>query len=282
MIPVSFEFFPPKTPDQQAQLQSTVEALLPLSPDYVSVTFGAGGSTLDYTVETIRMLVKRFGLNAAPHLSCMGGTRSEIRAMLRTYQELGCKRIVALRGDMPSGMASMGEFRYASDLVQFIRAETGDYFHLEVAAYPEIHPQAESAAADLEHFIYKMRAGANAAITQYFFNADAYFRFVEEVRAKGCQAAIVPGIMPITNYSQLKRFSDVCGAEIPRWVLKRMQCLGDDVDAIRDFGLEVVTELCKRLIRGGAPGLHFYTLNRARASIAVCEQLGLRARSAAA
>lgn len=259
-------------------MHEAVEQLAPLAPEYVSVTFGAGGSTLDYTVETVRTLVKKFDLPAAPHLSCMGGTRAEIRSLLRSYRELGCKRIVALRGDLPSGMASMGEFRYASDLVKFIREETGAHFHIEVAAYPEVHPQADDAADDLKHLIHKISSGANGAITQYFFNADGYFRLRDELSAHGISAALVPGIMPITNYSQLKRFSDVCGAEIPRWIAKRLQSYGDDVESIRAFGTEVVSTLCRRLLDGGAPALHFYTLNRARATLAICQNLGLGAR----
>ncbi len=272
-IPLSFEFFPPKTGEQQAQLERALPAFKALAPQYVSVTFGAGGSTLSYTPETVRQLREDHGLDAAPHLSCMGGTRAEIAALLQRYRDMGCKRVVALRGDMPSGMATFGELRYASELVAFIRQQHGDHFHVEVAAYPETHPQAEDARADLEHFIGKLRAGADGAITQYFYNADAYFRFVADLRARGIETPVVPGIMPITQYAQLRRFSELCGAEIPRWIARRLQSMGDDADAIRAFGIEVVAELCQRLIDGGAPGLHFYTLNRARGTLAVVERL---------
>lgn len=272
---ISFEFFPPKTIEQREQLEQTVLKLKPLKPDYVSVTFGAGGSTLDYTVESVRGLVQRHGLDTAPHLSCVGGTGAELRALLATYRALGCRRIVALRGDLPSGMATLGEFRFARDLVEFIRGETAGHFHIEVAAYPEVHPQATDAGSDLRHFLDKVAAGANGAITQYFFNADAYFRFVREVRAAGSTIPVVPGIMPIGNFSQLRRFSAVCGAEIPRWIERRMLALGDDADAIRALGVEILTDLCRRLLDGGAPGLHFYTLNRARATLEVATTLGL-------
>jgi len=275
MPAISFEFFPPKTDEQRAQLDATVAALKPLNPDYVSVTFGAGGSTLSYTPETVRRLREDHGLDAVPHLSCIGGTRAEILSLLDLYRDLGCRRIVALRGDMPSGMAAFGELRYASELVELIRRETGDRFEIEVACYPEMHPQAEDAFADLKHFVAKVRAGADGAITQYFFNADAYFRFVDEVRRAGVDVPIVPGIMPITNYSQLRRFSELCGAEIPRWISKRLVAMGDDLAAIREFGADVVAELCRRLLAGGAPGLHFYTLNRARATLALLDRLAL-------
>lgn len=270
---VSFEFFPPKTDEQKATLEAALPRLKALEPEYVSCTFGAGGSTLSYTPETIRHLRDEHGLDAAPHLSCMGGTRAEILTLLDRYRTMGCKRVVALRGDLPSGMATHGDFRYASDLVAFIRAETGDHFHIEVACYPEVHPQSDDAHADLRHFKTKIDAGANGAITQYFYNADAYFRFVDAARAAGIDATIVPGIMPISNFSQLRRFSEMCGAEIPRWLTKRLHALGDDTDAIREFSADVVAELCRRLIAGGAPGLHFYTLNRAKATLAVYERL---------
>jgi methylenetetrahydrofolate reductase (NADPH) len=273
MPAISFEFFPPKTDEQRAQLDRVAQTLKAHAPDYVSVTFGAGGSTLSYTGDTVARLHQRHRLTVAPHLSCMGGTRNEIAQLLDGYRAAGYRRIVALRGDLPSGMASPGDFRYAAELVAFIRAHTGDHFHIEVAAYPETHPQAEDALRDLNHFKAKVDAGANGAITQYFFNPDAYFRFVEDVRRLGVQVPIVPGIMPITNFSQLKRFSDACGAEIPRWIVKRMQAHGDDAEAIRALGAEVVAQLCRRLLEGGAPGLHFYTLNRARATRAVLEQL---------
>ena len=273
MPAISFEFFPPKTDQQRAQLDRTAQLLKKVQPDYASVTFGAGGSTLSYTGETVARLHREHGLPVAPHLSCMGGTRAEIAALLDGYRAAGYRRIVALRGDLPSGMASPGDFRYAAELVRFIREHSGDHFHIEVAAYPETHPQAEDALADLRHFQAKVEAGANGAITQYFFNPDAYFRFVDDVRALGVTVPIVPGIMPISNFSQLKRFSDACGAEIPRWIAKRMQAHGDDADAIRALGAEVVAQLCRRLLDGGAPGLHFYTLNRARATQAVLQQL---------
>ncbi len=272
-IPLSFEFFPPKTGEQQAQLERALPAFKALHPQYVSVTFGAGGSTLSYTPETVRQLREDHGFDAAPHLSCMGGTRAEIASLLQRYRDMGCKRVVALRGDMPSGMATFGELRYASELVAFIRQLHGDYFHVEVAAYPETHPQAEDARADLAHFIGKVKAGADGAITQYFYNADAYFRFVADLRKHGIDTPVVPGIMPITQYAQLRRFSELCGAEIPRWIARRLQSMGDDADAIRVFGTDVVAELCQRLIDGGVPGLHFYTLNRARGTLAVVERL---------
>jgi methylenetetrahydrofolate reductase (NADPH) len=273
MPAISFEFFPPKTDEQRAQLDRAAQVLKAYAPDYVSVTFGAGGSTLSYTDDTVARLHGEHGLQVAPHLSCMGGTRAEIAALLDGYRSAGYRRLVALRGDLPSGMASPGDFRYAAELVAFIREHSGDHFHIEVAAYPETHPQAEDALRDLSHFKAKVDAGANGAITQYFFNPDAYFRFVDDVRRLGVTVPIVPGIMPITNYSQLKRFSDACGAEIPRWIAKRMQAHGDDAEAIRALGAEVVAQLCRRLLEGGAPGLHFYTLNRARATQAVLAQL---------
>lgn len=273
LMRLSFEFFPPKTEEQKAQLRQAVGELRALAPEYVSVTFGAGGSTLDYTVDTVRELREVHGLDAAPHLSCMGGTRAEIARLLNTYREMGCRRIVALRGDLPSGMAAFGEFRFAADLVSFIRAEHGSHFHLEVAGYPEFHPQADSAESDLAHFVDKVRAGADGAITQYFYNADGYFRFVDEVRRRGVTIPIVPGIMPISNYSQLKRFSDVCGAEIPRWIERRLRSFGDDVDGIREFGADVVAALVQRLRAGGVDAIHFYTLNRAKATRAILARI---------
>lgn len=273
MTPISFEFFPPKTDEQRDGLHKTVMALKSHAPEYVSMTFGAGGSTLNYTVEAVRILHATHGLDAAPHLSCMGGTRAEISALLDDYRAIGLRRIVALRGDLPSGMASFGDFRYATDLVEFIRKQTGDHFHIEVACYPEVHPQAEDAHADLANFKRKVDAGANGAITQYFYNADGYFRFVDAVRSLAIDVPIVPGIMPIANFSQLKRFSDMCGAEIPRWLGKRLSALGDDADAIREFSADVVAELCRKLTSGGAPGLHFYTLNRARPTLAILDRL---------
>ncbi len=273
MIPISFEFFPPKTDEQRATLEASVPKLKALNPDYVSVTFGAGGSTLNYTPETVQRLRDHHALDAAPHLSCVGGTRGEIRALLATYKSMGCRRIVALRGDLPSGMATYGDLRYASDLVEFIRKEFDGYFHIEVACYPEMHPQAGDAHADLKNFIAKVNAGADGAITQYFFNPDAYFRFVDEARRHGVEIPIVPGIMPISQYAQLRRFSDMCGAEIPRWIAKRLEAYRDDAEAIREFGADVVADLCRRLVAGGAPGIHFYTLNRARATLAIHDRI---------
>ena len=273
--PISFEFFPPKTDEQRGQLDRTAQKLKRYAPEYVSCTFGAGGSTLSYTSETVRHLKQSHGFDAAPHLSCMGGSREEIRELLALYKALGCRRIVALRGDLPSGMARMGDLRYGADLVRFIRETHGDHFHIEVGAYPETHPQADDALVDLQHFKAKMDAGADAAITQYFYNADAYFRFVDDVRRLGVDAPIVPGIMPISNFSQLKRFSDACGAEIPRWVTKRMQAFGDDAEAIREFAADLVAAMCERLTAGGAPSLHFYTLNLAKPTQSVLSRLGL-------
>ena len=275
MPPISFEFFPPKTDEQHAAFDAALPKLKALKPEYVSCTFGAGGSTLSYTPETVRHLREDFALDAAPHLSCVGGTRAQIGKLVETYKAMGCKRIVALRGDLPSGMASYGEFHYASDLVEFIRREHDGYFHIEVAAYPEMHPQSADAHADMANFKRKVEAGANGAITQYFFNADAYFRFVEDARKAGISVPIIPGIMPITQYSQLKRFSDMCGAEIPRWIAKRLEAFRDDVDAIREFGADVVADLCRKLIDGGVPGIHFYTLNRAKPTLSICQRLGL-------
>ncbi len=271
--PVSFEFFPPKTDEQRAQLDTAARKLAAHAPDYVSVTFGAGGSTLSYTPETVRHLRETHALDAAPHLSCMGGSRTEIAQLLKLYRALGCKRLVALRGDLPSGMARAGDFRYASELVAFIRAEHDDWFHIEVGAYPEVHPQAEHAASDLRHFKAKMDAGADGAITQYFYNPDGYFRFVDEARRAGVTQPIVPGVMPIANFSQLRRFSEACGAEIPRWADKRMQALGDDREAIRAFATDLVAGLCQRLLAGGAPALHFYTLNLSRPTLDVLRAL---------
>lgn len=273
MIPISFEFFPPKTDEQRAQLGRTVAKLKAHSPEYVSCTFGAGGSTLSYTAETVQDLLQTHGLDAAPHLSCVGGTREEIAELLARYRDIGCRRIVALRGDLPSGMGQPGDLRYAADLVAFIRDQHGDHFHIEVGCYPETHPQADDALADLRHFKAKVDAGADAAITQYFYNADAYFHFVDAARALGVDVPIVPGIMPISNFGQLRRFSEQCGAEIPRWVAKRMQALGDDVDGIREFGADVVAGLCRRLVAGGAPALHFYSLNIARPTQAILARL---------
>jgi methylenetetrahydrofolate reductase (NADPH) len=271
---LSFEFFPPKTQDGMDKLHATRKQLAQLNPEFFSVTFGAGGSTRDRTLETV-IEIQREGHQAAPHLSCIGSTRESIRTILDEYKSHGIRHIVALRGDMPSGMACAGEFRYANELVEFIRAETGDWFNIEVAAYPEFHPQAISAQADLANFKRKVEAGANAAITQYFYNADAYFNFVDECTAMGITIPIVPGIMPIANFSQLARFSDACGAEIPRWLRLKLQGYGDDSASIRACGLDVVTGLCERLLKGGAPGLHFYTLNQAGLISTIWQRLGL-------
>lgn len=270
----SFEFFPPKTPEGVDKLRATREKLAALKPKFFSVTFGAGGSTRDRTLETV-VEIQQTGSDAAPHLSCIGSTRENIREILNTYRSHGIRHMVALRGDLPSGMADPGEFRYANELVDFIRAETGDWFNIEVAAYPEIHPQAKNAQSDLEAFARKVKAGANSAITQYFFAVDAYFRFVDEVHSLGVEIPIVPGIMPISNFSTLARFSDACGADIPRWIRKRMEGYGDDADSVRAFGADVVTALCEKLLAGGAPGLHFYTLNNAKPTMEVWKRLGL-------
>ncbi len=270
----SFEFFPPQTPEGTQKLAATRKRLALLKPEFFSVTFGAGGSTQDRTLETIRQ-IKAEGHNAAPHLSCVGSTRENIGALLNIYKDMGIKRIVALRGDLPSGMATTGEFQYANELVSFIRAQTGEHFHIEVAAYPEFHPQAKSPRDDLANFKRKVTAGANSAITQYFYNADAYFLFVEECRKLGVTLPIVPGIMPIVRFAQLARFSDACGAEIPRWMRKTLESYGDDNASVQAFGLDVVTQLCEQLLAGGAPGLHFYTLNHADPAIEIWKRLGL-------
>jgi methylenetetrahydrofolate reductase (NADPH) len=270
--PISFEFFPPKTPEGGVKLRSVRDALGALAPEYFSVTYGAGGSTQAGTRATI-LEIQAAGYAAAPHLSCIGATRESIRSILDDYRQHGIRRLVALRGDLPSGYGLGGEFRYASDLVRFVRESTGDWFNIEVAAYPEVHPQARRAADDLAHFKTKVDAGANAAITQYFYNADAYFHFVDMAARAGVDVPIIPGIMPITNFAQLARFSDACGAEIPRWIRYRLEGYLDDAAAIRAFGIEVVTRLCTQLIRGGAPGLHFYTMNQSQATLDICEQL---------
>ncbi|OJZ18124.1 MAG: methylenetetrahydrofolate reductase [NAD(P)H] [Thiobacillus sp. 65-29] len=270
----SFEFFPPKTPEGVEKLRATHRQLAQLKPKFFSVTFGAGGSTRDRTLETVRE-IQASGSEAAPHLSCIGSTEASIRDILDEYRRQGIRHLVALRGDLPSGSMDVGEFQYANELVAFIRKETGDWFNIEVAAYPEIHPQARSYAEDLQNFKRKVDAGANAAITQYFFNADAYFRFVDEASALGVSIPIVPGIMPIGNYVQLARFSDACGAEIPRWLRKKLESYGEDLASIRAFGLDVVTDLCDRLLAGGAPGLHFYTMNQAGPSSTIWQRLGL-------
>lgn len=272
---ISLEFFPPRDIAAQEKLVRSAKQLLALHPAYVSVTFGAGGSTRSGTADTVR-LMQNLGCDAAPHLSCIGATRAVLADILDAYREQGIKRIVALRGDMPSGMGGdQGELHYASDLVAFIREHSGDWFHIEVAGYPEMHPQASSADADLDHFARKVNAGANSAITQYFFNADAYFDFVNRARAKGIDIPIVPGIMPITNYSQLSRFSNMCGAEIPRWIRLRLADFGDDKASIKAFGVDVIAKLSQELLDNGAPGLHFYTLNNAEVTMAIWQQLRL-------
>ena len=270
----SFEFFPPKTPEGTAKLRETVRQLAQFDPAFFSVTFGAGGSTQEGTLATV-LDIREAGYAAAPHISCIGSTRDSIRAVIHRYKDAGIRHTVALRGDLPSGMAVAGEFRHATDLVTFIREETGDHFHIEVAAYPEYHPQARGAREDLENFKRKVEAGANSAMTQYFYNPDAYFHFVEQAEAMGVTIPIVPGIMPIGSFSQLARFSDACGAEIPRWVRRKMEGYGDDNASIRAFGLDLVTDLCAKLLDGGAPGLHFYTLNQAGLSSTIWQRLGL-------
>jgi methylenetetrahydrofolate reductase (NADPH) len=271
----SFELFPPKTPEGRLKLRQARDLLARLRPRFFSVTYGAGGSTRERTRETVLEVQAESGVECAPHLSCIGATREGIREILEDYRAHGVRRLVALRGDMPSGMHEPGEFRYARDLVAFIRAETGSHFLIEVAAYPEFHPQARSAAADLAHFQQKVEAGADGAITQYFFNADAYLQFVSSCESMGLGLPIVPGVMPITNFTQLARFSDACGAEIPRWLRKRLEGLEDDPAGLAEVGTEVVAGLCRRLLDAGAPGLHFYTMNRAEPTLAVWERLGL-------
>jgi len=268
----SIEFFPPKTPEGAEKLRLARTKLAELSPKYFSVTFGAGGSTQQGTLQTVREIMAE-GHQAAPHLSCIGATRDSIREVLQQFKDSNIRRLVALRGDLPSGYGGAGELRYASELVEFIRQETGDWFHIEVAAYPEMHPQARSPQDDLQAFARKVGAGANAAITQYFYNADAYFQFVDNVRKLGIDVPVVAGIMPITNTMQLLRFSDMCGAEIPRWVRLKLASFGDDSASIKAFGLDVVTGLCERLLAGGAPGLHFYSMNQAAPTTAIWQRL---------
>jgi methylenetetrahydrofolate reductase (NADPH) len=271
---ISIEFFPPKTTEGADKLRGVRQALYALKPEFCSVTFGAGGSTQAGTLATVQEILNE-GVDAASHFSCIGATRDSVRQQLAQFKAMGVRRLVALRGDLPSGYGAGGEFHYASDLVAFIRAETGRDFHLEVAAYPEVHPQAKSPEADLQAFVTKVKAGADSAITQYFYNSDAYFRFVDDAHKLGVDVPIVPGIMPITSSSQLLRFSDACGAEIPRWIRLRLQAYGDDVASIKAFGLEVVTDLCDQLRCAGAPGLHFYSMNQSVATLAICEQLNL-------
>lgn len=273
----SFELFPPQTPEGVEKLRLTRQQLARFNPKFFSVTFGAGGSTRERTLETV-LEIQAEGHVVAPHLSCIGSTQQNIRAILEKYYEAGIRHIVALRGDLPSGMAQAGEFRYASELVAFIRQEYGSSFHIEVAAYPEYHPQARSAQADFDNFKRKIETGASSAITQYFYNADAYFHFVELCEAAGLNIPVVPGIMPINKFSQLVRFSDTCGAEIPRWIRKKLESYGDDSESIQAFGLDVVTGLCEQLLQAGAPGLHFYTLNSANLTSAIWQRLNLHAR----
>ncbi|RIZ70027.1 MAG: methylenetetrahydrofolate reductase [NAD(P)H] [Methylococcales bacterium] len=271
----SFEFYPPKTEEGAISLHVVHAQLAKLNPDFFSVTFGAGGSTRDKTLDTV-IDIQSQGVAAAPHLSCVASTKDNIRAILKNYQDKGIAKIVALRGDLPSGMLSAGEFRYANELVDFIRQETGDYFQIHVAAYPEVHPQATSAAEDFKNFKRKVDAGANAAITQYFYNADAYFYFIDNCEKNGITIPIVPGIMPITQYTQLFRFSEMCGADIPRWMRKRLEGFGDDRASVQAFGLDLVSTLCQRLLDNGAPGLHFYTMNQSVPTLAILERLNIK------
>jgi methylenetetrahydrofolate reductase (NADPH) len=273
-IPISFEFFPPKTPEGAVKLLAVRQELYALKPQFFSVTYGAGGSTQDGTLQQVQSILQD-GFDAAPHFSCIGTTREIVREQLAAFKAAGISRMVALRGDLPSGHGTFGEFRYASELVECIRQESGEHFHIEVGCYPEVHPQAKSPQADVQAYVTKVKAGANSAITQYFFNSDAYFRFVDEAYKLGADIPVVPGIMPITSSSQLMRFSDACGAEIPRWIRLRLQSFGDDTASIKAFGLDVVSDLCEQLRNGGAPGLHFYTLNQSVAVAAICRNLEL-------
>lgn len=272
----SFEFFPAKTEAGHEKLLKTAQRLAACQPDFFSCTYGAGGSTRDRTVETVLQLDQQIKIPTAPHISCIGDNKDALRQLLQQYRNAGINRIVALRGDLPSGMGlASGELRYANELVNFIREETLDHFHIEIAAYPESHPQARNFEEDIQYFVAKAKAGADSAITQYFFNADSYFYFVERVEKMGVKIPIVPGIMPITNYSKLARFSDACGTEIPRWIRKQLEAYGDDIDSIKAFGEEIITQMCERLLTHGAPGLHFYTLNQADASLSIWENLKL-------
>ena len=272
--PISFEFFPPKTPEGAAKLVNVRHELYALKPEFFSVTYGAGGSTQDGTLQQVQAILSE-GFDAAPHFSCIGATRDSVREQLAAFKTAGIRRMVALRGDLPSGHGTFGEFRYASELVAFIREETGDYFQLEVGCYPEVHPQAKSPEADLQAYVTKVRAGANSAITQYFYNSDAYFRFVDDAYKLGADIPVVPGIMPIISSTQLMRFSDACGAEIPRWIRLRLQAFGDDTASIKAFGLDVVADLCEQLLNGGAPSLHFYTMNQAQAVKQLVERINV-------
>jgi len=273
-IPISFEFFPPKTPEGAVKLLTVRQELYALKPQFFSVTYGAGGSTQDGTLQQVQSILQD-GFDAAPHFSCIGTTREIVREQLAAFKAAGIGRMVVLRGDLPSGHGTFGEFRYASELVECIRQESGEHFHIEVGCYPEVHPQAKSPQADVQAYVTKVKAGANSAITQYFFNSDAYFRFVDEAYKLGADIPVVPGIMPITSSSQLMRFSDACGAEIPRWIRLRLQAFGDDSASIKAFGLEVVSDLCEQLKNGGAPGLHFYTMNQSTAVTAICRNLDI-------
>ncbi len=270
---LSFEFFPPKTDEGIAKLREARKQLAQYQPEFFSVTFGAGGSTRDRTMESV-LEIQAEGFQAAPHISCISSSKQEIIALLDTYKSKGIRRLVALRGDVPSGEVSAGDFRYGNELVAFIRENTGDWFHIEVAAYPEFHPESRSPSSDLNRFKQKVEAGANSAITQYFYNTDAYFRFMDACAALNIDIPIIPGVMPIYNYTQLSRFSDVCGAEIPRWLKLRLQDYGDDIASLRAFGLDVVSEICEKLLAGGAPGLHFYTLNQAGTISTILQRLG--------
>lgn len=275
MTSISFEFFPPKTPESAEKLRVVRQQLYAQKPEFCSVTYGAGGSTQEGTFSTVRQILKE-GVQAASHLSCIGASHDSVRQELATLKAMGVKRLVALRGDLPSGYGMGGAFHYASDLVSFIRAETGQYFHIEVAAYPEVHPQAKSPKADLEAFAAKVKAGANSAITQYFYSADAYFRFVADAHRLGVDVPVVPGIMPISSSTQLMRFSDACGAEIPRWIRLRLQAFGDDSASIKAFGLDVVTALCDQLLSAGVPALHFYTMNQSASTLEILKRINAR------
>jgi len=270
---ISFEFFPPRTAEQKLILESTWQKLAPLKPDYLSVTFGAGGSTLEATREAVEVLAAQTDVPVAPHISCMAQSEEMLRRILTAYRKTGVRRLVVLRGDRPEGLSGPGPFQYANELVSFIRREFGDVFHIEVACYPEFHPESRSPETELYYFKQKVDAGANGAVTQYFYNADAYFSFLDDCRKSGIDIPVTPGIMPITNFRQLAHFSEICGAEIPRWILRRLEGFGDDGASIRAFGLDVVTALCERLLAGGAPGLHIYTLNRANASFLLWQRL---------
>lgn len=273
-LPISLEFFPPKTLEGFDKLRLVRQTLYPLQPEFFSVTYGAGGSTQDGTLQTVQEIIAD-GFQAAPHFSCIGATKVTVRKQLAQFRAAGIKRMVALRGDLPSGTGSFGEFRYASELIEFIRAETEAEFHIEVGCYPEVHPQAKSPEADLAAYLTKVQAGASSAITQYFYNPDAYFRFVEDTQKLGAKIPVVAGVMPIISATQLMRFSDMCGAEIPRWIRLRLQSYGDDTASIKSFGLDVTTQLCEKLIQGGAPAIHFYTMNQSVATLAICKNLGL-------